>query len=123
MVLHFGFLVFLVVGGLLALRRRRVLWLHVASILWSVGILTVGQRCPLTALEQWANGRAGGAPYDGGFIDRYVEGVVYPGSLTGVVRALVALMVVSSWALVWRQARVERGPAPAPVPAVEATSA
>jgi len=121
-VLHFGFLVFLVVGGLLALRWRAVLWLHLASVVWSVGILTVGQRCPLTALEHWANGRAGGAPYDGGFIDRYVEGVVYPGSLTGVVRALVAVVVVGSWVAVWRQSRTGRATAPVPAPAVEATA-
>ena len=65
-VLHFGFLVFLVVGGVVALRWRRVLWVHVGAVAWSLGILTVGQTCPLTALEQWANRRAGGAPYDGG---------------------------------------------------------
>ncbi len=104
-VLHFGFLVFLVVGGVVALRWRRVLWVHVGAVAWSLGILTVGQTCPLTAVEQWANRRAGGAPYDGGFIDRYVEGVVYPGSLTGVVRAAVAFVVLGSWAVLWRRAR------------------
>ena len=107
-VLHFGFLVFLVLGGVVALRWRRVLWLHVGAVAWSLGILTVGQTCPLTAVEQWANRRAGGAPYDGGFIDRYVEGVVYPGSLTGLVRALVALVVLGSWALLWRRGRAGR---------------
>ncbi len=107
-VLHFGFLVFLVLGGVAALRWRRALWLHVGAVAWSLGILTVGQTCPLTAVEQWANRRAGGPPYDGGFIDRYVEGVVYPGSLTGLVRALVALVVLGSWALVWRRGRTGR---------------
>ncbi len=116
-VLHFGFLVFLVLGGLAALRWRRALWLHVGTVAWSLGILTVGQTCPLTALEQWANRRAGGAPYDGGFIDRYVEGVVYPGSLTGLVRALVALVVLGSWALLWRRARTGRAKAPERSPA------
>ncbi len=102
-VLHFGFLVFLVIGGLLAVRWRRVLWFHLASVAWSLGIVTVGQRCPLTALERWANARAGGVAYNGGFIDRYVKGVVYPGSLTGFVRALVAVVVIGSWLLVWRR--------------------
>ena len=96
-VAHFGFLVFLVLGGLAAGRWRRLIWPHVFSVAWSVGILTVGQRCPLTALERWATARAGGPVSDEGFIDRYVEGVVYPGSLTGPVRAAVALVVVVSW--------------------------
>ncbi len=101
--LHVGFLVFLVVGGFAALRWRRLLWLHVAAVAWSAGIVTVGQPCPLTALERWATLRAGGPRIDEGFIDRYVEGVVYPGSLTGVVRAAVALVVVASWLLAWRR--------------------
>jgi hypothetical protein len=96
-VAHFGFLVFLVLGGLAALRWRRLIWPHVLSVVWSVGILTVGQRCPLTALERWATARAGGPVSDEGFIDRYVEDVVYPGSLTGPVRAAVAVVVVVSW--------------------------
>ena len=96
-VAHFGFLVFLVLGGLAALRWRRLIWPHVLSVAWSVGILTVGQRCPLTALERWATARAGGPVSDEGFIDRYVEDVVYPGSLTGPVRAAVAVVVVVSW--------------------------
>lgn len=119
-VLHFGFLVFLVVGGVVALRWRRVVWLHVVSVVWSLGILTVGQRCPLTTVEEWANGKAGGVPYDGGFIDRYVEGVVYPGSLTGLVRALVAVVVLGSWVALWRQRRTERGLVVS-APAVDAT--
>lgn len=95
--LHFGFLVFLVVGGLAALRWRRLVWPHVVAVAWSVGIVTVGQHCPLTALERWATARAGGPVSDEGFIDRYVEDVVYPGSLTGPVRAAVAAVVVVSW--------------------------
>ena len=102
-VLHFGFLAFLVVGGLVALRWRRVVWAHLAAVGWSIGILTVGQTCPLTALERWATVRAGGEATREGFIDRYVEDVVYPGSLTGPVRAAVALVVVLSWLLVWRR--------------------
>lgn len=101
-VVHFSFLAFLVGGGLLALHWRRVLWFHLGAVAWSLGIVTIGQRCPLTALEQWANVRAGGAPYQGGFIDRYVKGVVYPGSLTGPVRLVVAAVVVGSWVALWR---------------------
>lgn len=110
-VLHFGFLIFLVVGGVVALRWRRVLWLHVGAVAWSLGILTVGQTCPLTAVEQWANRRAGGTPFDVGFIDRYVEGVVYPGSMTGVVRAAVAVVVLGTWAVLWQRRSVRPGQA------------
>ncbi len=113
-VLHFGFLVFLVVGGWVALRWRWVLWLHVATVAWSAGIVTIGQPCPLTSLERWATMRAGGEVHAAGFIDRYVEGVVYPASLTGLVRLGVALVVVASWVLLWRRAAAGRVRAPEP---------
>lgn len=111
-VLHFGFLVFLVLGGLVALRWRWVAWAHLASVAWSIGILTVGQQCPLTWLERWATVRAGGRASAEGFIDRYVEGVVYPGSLTGPVRAAVALVVAASWLLLWLPSPHPRGALP-----------
>ena len=117
-VVHFAFLAFLVAGGLLALRWRWVVWAHVVAVAWSIGILTVGQQCPLTALERWATVRAGGRPAQEGFIDRYVEGVVYPGSLTGPVRAAVALVVVVSWVVLWRRREAS---SPAPGPGVAAT--
>lgn len=109
-VLHAGFLVFLVVGGIAAWRWRWVVWLHVGAVAWSLGIITVGQPCPLTALERWATVRAGGVRPEAGFIDRYVEGVVYPGSLTGGVRAAVAAVVVLSWMELWRRRRSRGAP-------------
>jgi hypothetical protein len=107
-VLHFGFLVFLVVGGFVALRWRALAWVHLAAVAWSIGIVTIGQRCPLTSLERWATVRAGGQAQAAGFIDRYVKGVVYPASLTGLVRVGVAVIVVASWVLLWRGRPVAR---------------
>jgi hypothetical protein len=33
-----------------------------------------------------------------GFVDRYVEGVIYPERYTGLVQVLVAVVVTISWA-------------------------
>ena len=96
--LHYGFLVFLVVGGFLALRWRRLIWLHVGAALWSAAILAVGQPCPLTALEDWARGSS-----SGGFIDRHVTGVLYPAAWETAVQVVVAAAVLTSWALLARQ--------------------
>lgn len=98
---HFGFLAFLVGGGFLALRRPRLIGLHVLAVVWSAGILTLGQPCPLTALEGWARGEA----VPGGFIDRYVTGVLFPAGLEPVVQGGVAVAVLTSWAVLVRQRR------------------
>jgi hypothetical protein len=103
MVLHFAFLVYLVLGGFLAWRWRRTIWLHVAVVAWGVSIVTIGQECPLTHVENWARRRAGGQDLPGGFINTYLTGVVYPPAYLAEVRLLVAALVLVSWVGWWHR--------------------
>jgi hypothetical protein len=80
-----------------------VIWLHVPSVVWAVGIITIGFPCPLTPLEKYFRRRGGEGPYEGGFVDRYVEGVVYPEALTGLLRAIAAVAIVVGYAGVARK--------------------
>jgi hypothetical protein len=98
MVLHFAFVVFVAVGSLLVLRWRRLLWPHLAVIAWAAAIVAIGFTCPLTPLEQHLRARSGGAAYEGGFIDHYIEGVVYPGDRTTLARLLVAATILAGYA-------------------------
>jgi hypothetical protein len=95
--LHFAFLVYLVVGGFLALRWRRTIWLHVPVVVWGVGIVVLRYDCPLTWLEQRARHTAGMAPLPEGFIDHYITGVLYPANYVVLVEAVVFSIVVASW--------------------------
>ena len=71
-VLH-GVVVVLFVGGsLLALRRPRLLRLHVPLALVILGLSLAGASCPLTDLELWLREAAGAPGYAGGFIGHYV---------------------------------------------------
>ena len=97
MVVHLAFLVFVAAGPVLAWRWRPLVWLHVPALAWSVGIIAVGYACPLTSIEKWLRRRAGDEAYDGGFVDRYVEDVVYPDELTPVLWSLVAGIVLVSY--------------------------
>ena len=111
-VVHFTFVVFVAVGGLLAWRWPRVLWLHVPAVVWGAGIVTVGYECPLTPLERYLRRLGGEEVPDTGFIDRYVEDVVYPDEYTPVLRAIAVVLIVAGWtgALLRR-----RRPVPPPV--------
>ncbi|MGH3432867.1 MAG: DUF2784 domain-containing protein, partial [Thermocrispum sp.] len=51
MVVHFAFLVFLVVGGFLAWRWPRVIYAHVLTAAWGVVITVFSLECPLTGPE------------------------------------------------------------------------
>ena len=95
--LHFAFLVYLVVGGFLALRWRWTIWLHVPVVVWGVGIVVLRYDCPLTWLEQRARHAAGMAPLPEGFIDHYITGVLYPANYVVLVEAVVFSIVVASW--------------------------
>jgi uncharacterized protein DUF2784 len=97
--LHFAFLLYLVVGGFLALRWRWTILLHILVVLWGVGIVTLRYDCPLTWLEQLARRRAGLAPLQEGFIDHYITGVLYPANYVTVVEGVVASIVIASWIL------------------------
>jgi hypothetical protein len=44
-VAHAGFVVFVVLGGFLALRWRRTLWLHLPAALWGMLIEVAGWTC------------------------------------------------------------------------------
>ena len=50
--------------------------------------------------------------YEGGFVDRYVEDVIYPQEYTPLLRALTAVAIITGWAgvLVHRRRRGRRVP-------------
>lgn len=80
--IHAGFVLFVVLGGFLALRWRWLVWVHVPAAVWGVLIEFAGWTCPLTPLEHVLRARAGETGYGGGFIEHYVLRGLYPHGLT-----------------------------------------
>jgi hypothetical protein len=107
---HFAYLAYVVVGGFLAWRWPRTIWLHLGAAGWGLLIVTNpwGWLCPLTYAEHWSRRRAGQEGFDAGFVDRYLEGVLYPAQYTRLLQVLAAVLVVTSWIgayLRWRSRR------------------
>ena len=48
---HFGFILFAMTGGLLFLRYRWMPFLHLPAAVWAVAVMAFGWICPLTPLE------------------------------------------------------------------------
>lgn len=101
--IHLGFLGYVLVGGFLSWRWPRSLVVHVPVVCWAVVIVFLGPPCPLTGLQEWLRARAALPPLRGAFIDHYVEGVLFPASLTPVVQAAVGLAIAVSWYGCWRR--------------------
>lgn len=98
MLLHFAFLVFVVVGGFLAWRWPRVLVAHVLAAGWGAAIIVFEWLCPLTYVENWLREADGQGPLRDGFIDTYLTDVIYPGDRITEVRLAAAVVVAVSWA-------------------------
>lgn len=79
---HFLFVLFVVFGGLLALRWHRMAWLHVPAVVWGVLIEYFGWICPLTPLENRLRQQQNGGSYEGDFIAHYILPALYPDGLT-----------------------------------------
>lgn len=80
--LHVAFVVFVLLGGLLVLRRPRLVWLHLPAVLWAAWVELAGSICPLTPLENWLREQGGGAAYGTGFVEHYLLPLLYPASLS-----------------------------------------
>lgn len=107
LVAHLAFILFVVGGGLLALRWRRAPLLHLPATLWGVLIELFGWPCPLTPLENALRRAGGAAGYAGGFIQHYLVPLIYPPGLDRHLQlGLAGLVVLANalvYGLVWRR--------------------
>ncbi len=88
-VIHFVFIVYAIFGGLLVLKWKWTVFLHIPVVVWGILLETFGWICPLTPLENELRQAANVAGYQGGFIDNYLLPVVYPENLTRLIQWLL----------------------------------
>jgi Protein of Unknown function (DUF2784) len=108
--IHLGFVLFVVLGALLLLRWPGMAWLHLPAALWGGLIELAGWVCPLTPLENYFRRLAGDAGYQGGFIEHYVTALIYPAGLSrgiqiGLGLGVILLNSILYWQ-VWRRHRL-----------------
>ena len=92
---HVAFVVFVVVGGLLVLRWRKLAYLHLAAVIWAVHVEWSGAICPLTPLENSLRSTAGLEAYAGDFVAEYVFPLLYPEGLTRRAQLIIGTVVVA----------------------------
>ncbi len=94
-VLHFVFILFAVLGGLLVLRWMGCAWIHLPVVLWSILIEFVGWECPLTPLENSLRAKGGAVGYETSFTEHYILPLVYPTALTRNVQIVLGFLVLA----------------------------
>jgi hypothetical protein len=95
LLLHLAFILFVVLGGLLVLWRRRLIWLHLPVVIWGTLIEFAGWICPLTPLESWLREQGGDRGFSGGFINHYLGTLIYPEGLTRELQWLLGALVLA----------------------------
>ena len=93
--LHLAFVVFVVAGGVLAIKWPRIAWAHIPAAAWGAIIEFSGWPCPLTPLENWLREREGSAGYAGDFVARYFMPVLYPEGLTRDAQIVMGFAVIA----------------------------
>lgn len=94
LMLHLAFIVFVLGGGLLALRWPKAAWIHLPAAAWGTLIELTGWVCPLTPLENYFLELAGSASYQGDFVAHYLWSVIYPEGLTPAIQKMLGGFVV-----------------------------
>ena len=100
-ILHFCFVLFAVFGGLLVLRRRAFLYVHLPALIWSVAVELLQLPCPLTRLENLLRALGGDAGYAGGFIEHYVSAILYS-SITPQIQMTLGVLLIAFNFFVYR---------------------
>ncbi len=109
-IVHLAFVLFVVFGGLLVLRWRRVAWLHLPAAVWGAWIEFAGWLCPLTPLENWLRERGGRPAYTSSFVERYIIPTLYPDSLSREVQWVLGGLVLLVNGLVYLMVLRRPGP-------------
>jgi len=91
---HLAFVLFVIFGGLPALRWRRIAWFHLPAAMWGAWIELSGGICPLTPLENRLRRLGGEAGYGGGFVEHYLAPTLYPDGLTRPTQVALGVAVV-----------------------------
>ena len=94
-VVHVAFVIFVVVGGALALRWPKLAFVHLPAVAWAVYIEWSGAICPLTPLENALRTAAGLEAYAGDFVAKYVFPLLYPDGLTRRAQAVIGFVVLA----------------------------
>lgn len=114
--IHLLFILFVLFGGLLVLRRPWLAWLHLPAVTWGAVVEFFHLYCPLTPLENRLRQAAGQAGYEGGFIEHYLIPLIYPRGLTPQMQlwfgGVVILLNASVYLyLLWRLINRRQGQA------------
>ena len=93
LIIHFGYLLFVVFGGFFMLRWRGLWKFHLPAVIWGFLVQYFVWICPLTTWENYFRELGGQSGYENGFIDYFVTSILYP-NINAEVHTILAITLV-----------------------------
>ena len=94
LIIHLLFIMFVIGGGFLVIRKRYVLFIHLPAALWGTLIEFYGWICPLTPWENKLRHMGGQSSYTDSFIEHYLLPLIYPLELSSKTQIYLGLFVI-----------------------------
>lgn len=92
--IHLLFILYVLLGGLLVLKWKWMVSLHIPAAIWGALIEFMGWICPLTPLENHLRRQGGESGYSGDFVEQYIIPLIYPGGLTREIQIILGIAVI-----------------------------
>ena len=95
-IIHFLFIVFVIIGGFFIHKKRWIIFVHLTSVIWAIYAESAsGVICPLTTIENYFGYRAGISTYKEDFITRYLIPIIYQENIGSSIQITLVLIVIS----------------------------
>ena len=92
--LHLGFILFVLFGALLVWCWPRLAWVHLPAVAWGAAVELLHLYCPLTPLENLLRQAAGQQGYSGGFVEQYLIPLIYLAGLAAQAQLWLGALVL-----------------------------
>ena len=96
-VLHFVALLYIGLGGFLAWRWPKSIFVHIFFAAWGVAVNVLPLNCPLTELENHFRNQQGLGDLPNGFNSYYIYGHLFPAEYTPLIGVGALVVVIVSY--------------------------
>ena len=94
LIIHFLFIIFVILGALLFFIKPWILYFQIPAFLYGVYVELTQSICPLTYVENYFLTKANLASYSTSFIQNYLYAIIYPINLTKEIQISLAIALL-----------------------------
>jgi hypothetical protein len=113
LLVHLTFMKFVAVGGLMVLRWRWILWVHLPSAILGAAMAFAGWLWPFAGIERWLRDRAAVLGHHASLVERLLPAWLHPATMPRVLELVVGLLVLLLNVYIYRRVFRERNKAAA----------